>query len=125
MNQTGVILFAHGARDPRWAEPFLRLQELVQQHNSDAPVALAFLELMSPSLPECAAHMVEDGCTALHIVPIFLGQGGHIRRDLPLVVEQLRAAHPDVAISVAKAAGEDAAVLQAMAQYCLRSLPTA
>ena len=27
---TGLILFAHGARDPRWAEPFERLKRKVE-----------------------------------------------------------------------------------------------
>ena len=31
-----VILFAHGARDPRWAEPFLRVADRVRE---DAPIS--------------------------------------------------------------------------------------
>ncbi|HAN56086.1 MAG TPA: cobalamin biosynthesis protein CbiX, partial [Betaproteobacteria bacterium] len=37
----GLILFAHGARDPRWAVPFERLQALTQAQRPDWQVALA------------------------------------------------------------------------------------
>ncbi len=50
MSKHGMILFGHGARDPRWAEPFERLAAKLRAQRSD-PVALAFLELMTPDLP--------------------------------------------------------------------------
>ena len=53
---TGLILFAHGARDARWREPFDRLQALVAQRHP-GPVALAFLELMSPDLAQAATQL--------------------------------------------------------------------
>jgi sirohydrochlorin cobaltochelatase len=117
-----LVLFAHGARDPNWAAPFERLQKLVAARSPDVFVSLAFLELMTPSLPDLAAQLVQQGCDDVTVVPVFLGQGGHLRRDLPLIVEQLRADHSGLKVAVAGAAGEDAAVLEAIAAYCINSL---
>jgi sirohydrochlorin cobaltochelatase len=117
-----LILFAHGARDPRWAEPFERLREIAQAALPDTDVSLAFLELMSPRLPEAVAGLAQRGCLKVSLVPVFLGQGGHVLRDLPLLVEELRGAHPGLEISVAPAVGEDAAVLDAIAQYCVSTV---
>jgi sirohydrochlorin cobaltochelatase len=117
-----LVLFAHGARDPKWAAPFERLQQLVQARVPDAAVSLAFLELMSPSLPDLAGQLVGIGCNEITVVPVFLGQGGHLQRDLPLLVERLRAEHVGLKVTVAGAAGEDAAVLDAIAAYCVSSL---
>lgn len=117
--EKSLILFAHGARDPRWAEPFQRLQVLTQARLPELEVGLAFLELMTPQLPQLVQQQVANGVREISIVPVFLGQGGHIRRDLPLLVEQLRLAHPDVLFQVAEAAGENDGVLQALAQYCI------
>lgn len=114
-----LILFAHGARDPRWAAPFERLRELSQAALPDTAVSLAFLELMSPRLPEAVATLVQNGCEKVALVPVFLGQGGHVLRDLPLLVDELRGLYPDLEISVAPAVGEDAAVLDAIAGYCV------
>jgi len=117
-----LILFAHGARAASWAAPFERLRALTAESLPAVPVSLAFLELMEPRLPAEAARLAAAGVDQLTIVPVFLGQGGHLLRDLPLLVEQLRADHPGLAIKVAGAVGEDAAVLDAMRDYCLRSL---
>jgi sirohydrochlorin cobaltochelatase len=117
-----LILFAHGARDPRWAEPFERLRAIAQAALPGTDVSLAFLELMSPRLPEAVAGLVLGGCVKVSLVPVFLGQGGHVLRDLPLLVDELRDAHPGLEISVAPAVGEDAAVLDAIAQYCVSTV---
>ena len=117
----GLILFGHGARDPRWAEPFTRLRDLVAAGRVDQPVTLAYLELMTPDLDAAADALVADGCRRITIVPIFFGQGAHLRRDLPLLVERLRARLPAIAIVVSVAAGEDADVLAAIADYCVRA----
>jgi sirohydrochlorin cobaltochelatase len=117
-----LILFAHGARDPRWAAPFERLREIAQAALPATNVSLAFLELMSPRLPEAVASLVEKGCGKVSLVPVFLGQGGHVLRDLPLLVDELRGAYPGLEISVAPAVGEDAAVLDAIARYCVAAV---
>ncbi|WP_250533272.1 CbiX/SirB N-terminal domain-containing protein [Caballeronia sp. AZ10_KS36] len=119
MSRHGIILFGHGARDPRWAEPFERLAAKLRALRGD-PVSLAFLELMTPDLPAAVAAQAAGGCDAITVVPVFFGQGGHVRRDLPEVVAKCREAHPDVVIHCATAVGEDDAVLDAVAQYCLR-----
>ncbi len=116
---TGLILFAHGARDPRWREPFDRLRGLVSKQH-DGPVTLAFLELMQPDLGEAARELGHQGVTHAVVVPIFLGTGGHLRRDLPAIIEAARAAS-GVQLQAAGAAGEDGQVLAAIADYCLRS----
>jgi sirohydrochlorin cobaltochelatase len=114
-----LILFAHGARDPAWAQPFERLRALAQGGLPDVRVALAFLELMTPGLPQLVQQQVADGVRQISIVPVFLGQGGHVRRDVPVLIAQLRQEYPEVEFRVAAAAGEDAGVLQALAQYCI------
>ena len=122
MNQRALVLFAHGARDPRWSQPFQRLQQLIAQQMPDLIVSLAFLELMTPRLPELVQQLVDTGCRDVTVVPVFLGQGGHVLRDLPLIVEQLRNDHPELKLNVAEAVGENAQVLNAIARYCIGAL---
>ncbi|MBB5445245.1 MULTISPECIES: sirohydrochlorin chelatase [unclassified Paraburkholderia] len=126
MAMHGLILFGHGARDARWREPFERLADKLRAARAatgEAPaVTLAFLELMEPDLPTAVAQLVTQGCDAITVVPVFFGQGGHVRTDLPAIVDHCRAAHPGVEIRCAVAVGEDDSVLDALAQYCLRQL---
>src|SRR5690606_11771799 len=122
MTARALILFAHGARDARWAEPFRRLQTIIRQQRPDLSVELAFLELMEPRLPELVGDLAARGCTAVTVVPVFFGQGGHVLRDLPLLIERLKADHPQLRIEAAPAVGEDAQVLNAIARYCIGTL---
>jgi sirohydrochlorin cobaltochelatase len=117
-----LVLFAHGARAAGWAAPFERLRALAQARLPGCEVSLAFLELMTPGLADEVAALAARGVTSITIVPVFLGQGGHLQRDLPALVERLRAAHPDIAIDVAGPVGEDPGVLAAMADYCVGAL---
>ena len=118
----GLILFAHGARAASWAAPFERLRDEAAARSPDADVALAFLELMEPRLPEVAASMAARGIDRITVVPVFLGQGGHLLRDLPALADDVRAAHPGLTLNVVGAIGEDDGVQRAMADYCVRSL---
>jgi sirohydrochlorin cobaltochelatase len=122
MAQQALVLFAHGARSPAWAGPFERLREMTAARLPACTVSLAFLELMTPSLPDEVAALAAGGVTRITIVPVFLGLGGHLQRDLPALVERLRAQHPQLSIDVAGPVGEDAAVLAAMADYCVSTL---
>jgi sirohydrochlorin cobaltochelatase len=117
--RTGLILFAHGARDPRWAAPFEAVAARVRAARADVPVRLAYLEFMTPTLPEAAADLAAQGCTALQVLPMFLGAGGHVRKDLPLLLDGIRAAHPGLDVRLATAIGEVEAVTQAMAAAAL------
>jgi len=117
-----LVLFAHGARDPRWAEPFLRLQQIVRTQEPDVTVSLAFLEFMTPRLPELMQQLVQEGCAEVTVVPIFFGQGGHVLRDLPVMIDQLRLDYPNVKLNPVLAVGESAEVLNAIAAYCVSTL---
>jgi sirohydrochlorin cobaltochelatase len=117
-----LVLFAHGARDDRWAAPFQRLQHILQAKLPGVTVSLAFLELMTPSLPDLVPQLMADGCNDVTVVPVFFGQGGHVLRDLPVMTARLQKQHPGLALKVAMAVGEDEDVLNAIAEYCIGSL---
>ena len=111
---TGIILFAHGARDPNWARPLERLQRMLADRMPEAMIEPAYLEHMAPTLEEAAAQLVARGATELSIVPVFIANGGHLREDLPRRVEGLTAAHPGVAVRIAPPIGEVDTILSAI-----------
>lgn len=123
IRRQAIILFAHGARDPNWAAPFLSLQQLIGQQRPQLLVRLAFLELMQPDLPQLLQQLVADGVNEVSVVPVFLGQGGHVRRDLPALIAQAQQQYPQLAITVAQAVGEQPDVQSAIAEYCISTLP--
>jgi sirohydrochlorin cobaltochelatase len=118
----GLVLLAHGARDPRWREPFERLARKVRAARSDVVVTLAFLQSMEPTLDIAVDDLAEAGCTRIRVVPVFLGQGGHVREDIPAAVERARERHSRIAITLLRAVGEDDAVLERIAAVAMDGL---
>jgi sirohydrochlorin cobaltochelatase len=114
-----IVLFAHGAREPRWADPFEAVAERVRAAAPSRPVRLAFLELMTPTLAEAVGRLAAEGAKTVDVVPLFLGTGGHLRTDLPRLVDAVRAAHPELAVRLHAAIGEHAAVVEAMARAAI------
>ena len=110
-----ILLFAHGARDPRWSAPLERLAEVVRSGDASVEVGLAFLEFMPPSLPDAIAQAVEQGVAHVRVVPVFLAAGGHVKRDLPQMIDAARQNHPELVIELAPVLGEDEGVIAAMA----------
>lgn len=117
-----VILFGHGARDSRWREPFDRLAQLWRAQHADVPVELAFLEMMQPTLEDAVASLVSQGATQISVVPVFFGQGGHLRNDFPVLLDACKSKYPEITLSATPAVGEDLAVLQAIVDFGARSL---
>lgn len=113
----GILLFAHGARDPAWALPFEQARAHVEKlQASSGAVALAFLEFMSPTLLEAGNTLVQQGCQHISVIPMFLGAGGHVRKDLPALMAQLAETHPHVTWTLTPAIGQIPSVIEAMAQ---------
>lgn len=115
--QDGILLFAHGARDPAWATPFEQVRDHLQTiQASPNTVELAFLEFMSPTLLEAGQSLVGKGCQHISVIPMFLGAGGHVRKDLPALMAQLTDAYPNVTWALTPAIGQIPDVIKAMAE---------
>jgi sirohydrochlorin cobaltochelatase len=115
----GLVLLAHGARDPAWAAPFEAVASRVRTRAPEVVVRLAFLELMQPPLATAGAELVGLGCTRVDVVPVFLGGGGHVRRDVPVQLAGLRAAHAGVTWTLHGALGETPRVIAALADAAI------
>jgi sirohydrochlorin cobaltochelatase len=112
-----IILFAHGARDPEWAQPFRRIKALLEARQPGVTVVLAFLEMMEPSLAGAAAQLARAGHTTITIAPLFMAQGGHLKNDVPKILDTIRASHPGVELTLLPAIGDVEPVLDAIAEW--------
>ena len=120
--QSGVILFAHGSRDPLWRLPIDAVAERVRAQQPNLPVAVAFLELTAPDLPSTVEVLMKQGVNHLRIVPMFLGVGRHAREDLPDLVQGLTEAYPQMSFELLPAIGEHPAMTALMAEIAVGSV---
>ena len=123
MNQptpkNALILFAHGSRDPKWAEPFAAIQALIRAQAPDTLVELAFLELMQPGIQECLSAFAKLGVKRVSVVPVFLAAGRHLREDLPALIAPVQKQFPDLEINVTAPIGDIPEFQAAIAKLAL------
>ena len=117
--KTGIVLFAHGSRDPLWRLPIEAVAAQITSRAPDVLVRCAYLELCNPTLAEAAADLTAAGVRQLKIFPLFFGVGKHAREDLPLLVQDLRDAYPDVAVELLPTAGEFPQLIELVADIAL------
>ena len=108
----GILLFAHGSREAGWARPF---ESIARHLSGECLVELAYLEIMKPTLEEAVASLAARGAQRVRISPLFLGAGGHVREDLPKLVQAARERHAGVEIVLERTIGERAEVTDAIA----------
>ena len=120
-NPNGIILFAHGSRDPLWHKPMEAVAERIRQRAPDTVVGSAYLELSTPDLATAMHAMPLAGVRNVTVVPLFLGVGKHAREDLPVLVDGLRQQYPDIHIALAPAVSEDPRLIQMLAEIALTS----
>jgi sirohydrochlorin cobaltochelatase len=112
---SGVILFAHGSRDPLWRLPIDAVADRMRAQQATLAVAVAFLELTEPDLPSTVELLMKQGVAHVRIVPMFLGVGRHAREDLPELVNDLTEAYPQMSFELLPAIGEHPAMTALMA----------
>jgi sirohydrochlorin cobaltochelatase len=105
----GVVLFAHGSRDAQWSRPFEKIRDELSRRGVE--VRLAFLELIKPSLPEALKDLEAKGMQRIRVVPVFLGYGGHLKKDLPALVA---AANVQARVTIDPPVGEQQGVIDAI-----------
>jgi sirohydrochlorin cobaltochelatase len=115
----GIVLFAHGSRDPLWHKPMDAVAQRIQESQTDAQVLCAYLELSTPDLPTAVATFVDQGIDIITIVPMFLGVGKHAREDLPQLVSQLEQRYTGVQFSLQPAVGENPRLISLLAEIAL------
>jgi sirohydrochlorin cobaltochelatase len=121
----GVVLFAHGARDPEWAEPFRAIAVRVAASRKDLAVKLAFLELQPPSLADAITELAAAGHTTIHVAPLFMAQGSHLKKDVPALLAEIGKQQPALAITLLPAIGDVPGLRDAIAGWLAAAVPGA
>ena len=115
----GIVLFAHGARDAEWARPFEAIRDRVRSQRPEYPIVLAYLDIMKPTLEEAVDTLVAEGASSITVYPLFMAQGGHLKHDIPRILEAARARHPHIPMALETAIGDVPELLDAIARWIL------
>ena len=117
-----LIVFGHGSRDPLWTETLLSLAGRLQASLPATPVQLAYLEFMRPTLDECVQALWQGGCRDIAVLPAFVGEGAHMRKHLPELVEQARSGRDGLSIRLLPALGDLSEVQEGVVRFARDAL---
>ncbi len=104
-DRTAVLFAGHGSRAAGAAEAMLAAVERVRRRGAFPIVETGYLELCQPDLPAALCACVEQGASRVLVVPYFLHNGIHIRRDIPAVMRRELARYPGLQISIGRPIG--------------------
>ncbi|MDR2297311.1 MAG: CbiX/SirB N-terminal domain-containing protein [Comamonas sp.] len=117
----GLILLAHGSRDPLWRQPIEAVRVAVQAMQPDLPCLCAYLDACQPDLAASVHSLTAQGSHHITILPLFLGTGKHAREDIPRQLQELRHQYPDCQFELMTAAGENPRVTALLAQLAIEA----
>ena len=105
-----LLLVAHGSRLSEANVEVAQLVERLREISIDRfeIVTHAFLEIAKPDIPTGIDACVAQGAIQLWVLPYFLAAGRHVRDDVPALLEQARARHPQVTIHLCEHLGAEA-----------------
>ena len=96
-----LLVMVHGSPRPEANADVFRVVENFHAR-PDARTAfprvqVGFMECNEPDIPTAIDNLVAGGATSVTAVPYFLHTGTHVCDDLPTLLEDAQARHPNVA----------------------------
>ena len=99
-NQVGILVVGHGIRRQEANDDVREATRQIARRGPFACVEPAFLEIVSPTIEEGIATLVERGASHVIIHPYFLSPGRHTRGDIPFNVHAAASQHPGVTYQI-------------------------
>jgi sirohydrochlorin cobaltochelatase len=107
-----VLLIGHGTRLAAGVAEFQLLSEQLRQALPDRTCLAGFLELVEPSVPEALETLWQQGFRRITALPALLMAAGHVKNDIPAILNSFQAEHPGLTITFGADLGIHAKLLQ-------------
>ena len=92
----GLLLVGHGSRSGDGAAEMLAIAHLVRAALPGVAVDVGFLEMSDPPAGPVLDRLADAGCHRIVVLPLVLPGAGHAKSDVPALVLEGRARHPDL-----------------------------
>ena len=112
MGRTGVMICGHGSRDDQACVEFVRVVDAIAARLPEHPVAMGYLEFARPIIRESLDSLRSQGGDRVLAVPGMLFAAGHVKNDVPSVLNGYAAEH-GIRIEMGRDLGIDPKLLAA------------
>jgi sirohydrochlorin ferrochelatase len=111
MSKVCVLLVAHGSRDPLADSEMKKLTAAYQIRHPDWAVRFGYLELANPSF-QGALEEAAKIFNPIQVLPLFLFQGSHLKKDIPEMIQTIQKKHPSVQLWLGSSLGLHPALIE-------------
>ena len=123
--KTGILLCGHGSRDANAIKEFAVLAEMLDARLPDYNVDHGFLEFATPVIRTGLHALQEKGNTNILALPGMLFAAGHVKNDIPSVLNTYMAQNPGVTVQYGRELGIDMKMERAAGQRIQDALDSA
>ena len=95
-----VLLIGHGTRRAAGVAEFHRLAEQIREALPNRTCLAGFLELVEPDVPTALEQLRQQGFRRIIALPALLLAAGHIKNDIPAILNAFQAQHPEMRITL-------------------------
>ena len=112
MSEVGVMVCGHGSRDVEAITEFQTVAAGIAERLPQYPVASGFLEFARPIIRDGLEKLRGQGVRHILAVPGMLFAAGHVKNDIPSVLNSYAASHPGLRIDYGRDLAVDRRLLQ-------------
>ena len=98
MSKLGVMVCGHGSRDADAVREFQAVARGIAERLPQYEVESGFLEFATPIIPDGLDALLARGVTNILAIPGMLFAAGHVKNDVPSVLNAYAAGHPGISI---------------------------
>ena len=103
----GILIVGHGSRRKETERTLASVVETARKQLPVMPLEIAYMEFGERNIPAGLDILTGKGATEIAVVPYFLYDGMHIRKDIPETLEAYKSTHPGIVITMGSPLGED------------------
>jgi sirohydrochlorin ferrochelatase len=111
MTAPSLILLGYGSNDPRVAQVSHEIRAGILEIRADLDISIAFLDHCPPSGLQVVNQLVKRGVTEVVFVPLLLSDAFQAHAEVPALVAQVQAAHPELRVIASRPIGPEAQLL--------------
>ncbi len=96
--KTGILLISHGSPRDEANKAFSKLTSRIAARLNSNNILPTFFSIKRPNIMDQVGKLAEQGVKHIIMLPYFLGNGQHIRADIPAQLEKCNEQYPEIEI---------------------------
>lgn len=117
----GILLCGHGSRDDQAILEFTHFVQEFAKIQPEYPISSGFLEFAQPVINQGLEALKKNGINHIIALPVMLFAAGHVKNDIPSVLQGFIAQNPEIQVDFGRDLAIDPQLLQAASERIIEA----